>query len=255
MMISKAYVFTGERPSNSGRDLRKQVPAKRLKETSLTQGKVIINWGNSDTGMCGAQFQNASEVWNHPSYVKVAANKLLAFDQMNSFGVPVVPFTTDHSAAVAWLQSGNDVVVRHKLRGHSGDGIEIIKSDAVHIIPTAPLYTKYCPKKYEYRVHVMFGVVVDVTRKIRDPEREPLNWQIRSHQNGFIFARANLKHREQIEPVAIEAIQALGLHFGAVDIIIDENTHQPFVLEVNTAPGLEGQTLETYVNAFRNKLS
>lgn len=249
----KAYVFTGDRPSNSGRDLRKQIPARRLKEVTPTSGKVVINWGNSDMGMCGSSFQNANEVWNHPSFVKVAANKLLAFDQLNSFGVPVVPYTTDISVAAEW-RLNSDVVVRHKLRGHSGDGIEIAKAGSEGV-PVAPLYTKYCPKKYEYRVHVMFGIVIDVTRKIRDPAQEPTNWQIRSHQNGFIFARANLKHREQIEPVAIDAIQALGLHFGAVDIIIDENSHQPLVLEVNTAPGLEGQTLEAYVNAFRNKLA
>lgn len=252
-MNKKAFVFTGERPSNSGRDLREQIPARRLKNTSSVAGKVIINWGNSDTGMCGTQFNSAHLIWNQPLYVKMAANKLSSFEQLNAFGVPVVPFTTSKDAAKSWL-SECDVVVRHKLRGHSGDGIEIIKAGA-NELPDAPLYTRYCPKKYEYRVHVMFGVVIDVTRKIRDPDREPISWQVRSHQNGFIFARANLKHREQIEPIAIEAIQVLCLDFGAVDIIIDETTHQPLVLEVNTAPGLEGQTLQSYVDGFRNKIS
>lgn len=250
-MIKKAHIFTGDRPSNSAKDLREQIPTRRCKDTTPL-GRVIINWGRSDVGVCGSQFQG-STVWNHPSHVKVATNKLFAFEQMNSFGVPVVPYTASQVEAFSWLEAGSEVVARTKLTGHSGDGIVIIKIGGDFTV--APLYTKYCPKKYEYRVHVMFGVVVDVTRKIRDPEREPTSWQIRSHQNGFIFARANLKHREQIEPVAIEAIQALNLDFGAVDIIIDEGSHEPMVLEVNTAPGLEGQTLEAYVSTFRSRLS
>jgi glutathione synthase/RimK-type ligase-like ATP-grasp enzyme len=42
----------------------------------------------------------------------------------------------------------------------------------------------------------------------------------------------------------------LGLDFGAVDIghrIIDNKV---FVFEVNTAPGIEGTTLQRYVNTF-----
>lgn len=249
--MNKVFIFTGERPSASAKDLREQLPARRLKATT-PNGNVIINWGHSDTGLCGAQFQN-STVWNHPHHIKVAANKLDAFEQLNAFGVPTVPYCTLKEAALYWLQD-NDVVVRHKLRGHSGDGIEIVKAGS-ETLPTAPLYTRYCPKTFEYRVHVMFGSVIDITRKIRDPEKEPISWQIRSHQNGFIFARANLKHNEKIEPVAIEAIEALSLDFGAVDIIIDGNSREALVLEVNTAPGLEGITLQSYIDGFKSKLS
>jgi glutathione synthase/RimK-type ligase-like ATP-grasp enzyme len=247
----KTYVFNGGRPSNSAKALREQLPAKRLKPISAP-GQRVINWGCTEVEDCGNSFAGA-EVFNHPSFVKQAANKLTAFDQMNAHGVKVVPFTTSIDTAKSWLTDA-DVVVRHKLRGHSGDGIQIVNKGEQDL-PQAPLYTRYCPKKYEYRVHVMFGLIVDVTRKIRDPEKEPTNWKVRSHANGFIFARANLKHREAIEPVAIEAIQALGLDFGAVDIIIDEQSHQPLVLEVNTAPGLEGQTLERYVSGFQSRLS
>jgi len=216
-------------------------------------GRPVINWGCSDAPGYESQFQTASDVWNAAHHVGVAANKLSAFEQMNAFGVKCVPFATHKDTAIAWL-SDHEVVVRHKLRGHSGDGIEIIEQGSSYI-PNAPLYTKYCPKKYEYRVHVMFGAVIDVTRKIRDPEREPISWKVRSHANGFIFARSNLKHKEHIEPLAIKAINALHLDFGAVDIIIDENTKQALVLEVNTAPGLEGQTLQSYINGFKSKLA
>lgn len=247
----KPFIFTGGRPSNSAKDLRHGLPARRLKQITKP-GRLIINWGCTDTVGYTAQFVGAT-VWNSSAAVKEAANKLSAFDRLYSYEVPTVPYNISKAIAETWLID-SDVVVRHKLRGHSGDGIEIVKQGSGEL-PNAPLYTKYCPKKYEYRVHVMFNQVIDVIRKIRDPDREPLSWQIRSHDNGFIFARANLKHREQIEPIAIQAVQTLGLDFGAVDIIIDEKSHEPLVLEINTAPGLEGQTLQAYIGGFRAKIS
>ncbi|MNY63636.1 hypothetical protein D3C86_2006230 [compost metagenome] len=47
------------------------------------------------------------------------------------------------------------------------------------------------------------------------------------------------------------AVNAIGLTFGAVDVIWNEYRHQAYVLEVNTAPGLTGTTLEKYAEAFR----
>jgi hypothetical protein len=46
----------------------------------------------------------------------------------------------------------------------------------------------------------------------------------------------------------------LELDFGAVDLIWNENQNVVYVLEVNTAPGMEGTTLENYCDAFSNAL-
>jgi len=50
------------------------------------------------------------------------------------------------------------------------------------------------------------------------------------------------------------AVNCLGLDFGAVDIIYNQKKDVSFVLEVNTAPGLEGSTLNEYVKEFNNAL-
>jgi D-alanine-D-alanine ligase-like ATP-grasp enzyme len=42
------------------------------------------------------------------------------------------------------------------------------------------------------------------------------------------------------------------LDFGAIDIIYNESRDQAYVLEVNTAPGLTGQTIQSYADAFRH---
>jgi D-alanine-D-alanine ligase-like ATP-grasp enzyme len=41
------------------------------------------------------------------------------------------------------------------------------------------------------------------------------------------------------------------LDFGAVDVIWNEKEDKYYVLEVNTACGLEGTTLDKYVEQFR----
>ncbi|MNY81884.1 hypothetical protein D3C86_2236870 [compost metagenome] len=47
------------------------------------------------------------------------------------------------------------------------------------------------------------------------------------------------------------AVNALGLDFGAADVIWNDHRKQAFVLEVNTAPGLTGTTLEKYAKALK----
>ena len=53
---------------------------------------------------------------------------------------------------------------------------------------------------------------------------------------------------EQAKRSVIEA----GLDFGAVDVIYNVHHKKAYVLEVNTAPGLEGTTLEVYARAISN---
>ena len=53
----------------------------------------------------------------------------------------------------------------------------------------------------------------------------------------------------------LRGIQALGLDFGAVDILYMASNDTAKVLEVNTAPGIEGDTLVDYYNAFMKEIS
>lgn len=176
-------------------------------------------------------------------------NKIKTFA---AIGHLCVPHTTDMEEAKGWE---GPVVVRHTVTGNSGQGIEIV--DDPLDIPEAPLYTKYIKKASEWRVHVFQGKAIDVTRKIRDPERTPTNWQVRNHDNGFIFARESGEPPcTSIITHAIEAVAGLGLDFGAVDVIWNQHQERAYVLEVNTAPGLEGETtLKAYTEAINNAMS
>lgn len=214
--------------------------------------KLVINWGNA--GSVQHTRLDSASMLNSMAAVNVAGNKLLAFRKLQEAGVQIPEFTTEHGTARSWLSEGK-VVERNILRGHSAEGIVLRPlDDSLDLTAGCPLFTKYMRKTQEYRVHVVNGIVTDVQRKARRTETpaDEVNWQIRNHDNGFIYAREfNMNERRQAElrEISIAAVSALELDFGAVDLMVHADTGFT-VLEVNTACGLEGTTLTRYVDAF-----
>jgi glutathione synthase/RimK-type ligase-like ATP-grasp enzyme len=208
----------------------------------------LINWGNSKPI---ARHIECGGCLNPPDAVRNAVNKLQAFKLMEG-KVALPGWTEDREEAIKWLAGDFDVVVRHKLNGHSAEGLEIVKHNDPDVIPFAPLYTKYIKKDQEWRIHVFKGKVFFEQRKARkkDVPDEEVNWQVRNLKGGFIYAHQDVQASEEVKKQAIMAIDALGLDFGAVDIITNKRG-EAYVLEVNTACGLEGTTLAKYVEQFR----
>lgn len=82
-----------------------------------------------------------------------------------------------------------------------------------------------------------------------------MDYQVRNHANGWIYARDAIDEpNAMVLEQAKLAITALGLDFGAVDIIWNQHRQMAYVLEVNTAPGLEGTTLIKYADAISTLL-
>ena len=186
---------------------------------------------------------------NPPSKVAIAANKLATFRKLGMNRVPIPDFTTYESEAVGWSMDGHLVLARYILTGNSGQGIELVEPHSDEV-PYAPLYTKYTKAKYEYRIHVMNGEIIDFVQKKKRSGVEA-NPHIRSHNYGWIFARDGVVLPNKVKEAALAAIHAIGLDFGAVDIGYKVNEDKAFVYEVNTAPGLEGTTLQRYITAFK----
>lgn len=240
------WLYTGGRPSNGAKTLAALDGFGRcVKGGGIKVQDILINWGTTKIEI---GLRELKRILNKPEKIYLASNKLKAFTVMSGADVRCVDWTEDQAVAQDWANTGSTVVVRKTLTGHSGAGIIIVEPGGD--VPEVPLYTKYIFKIKEFRVHVCDGKVIDTQQKIRDPEQEPKDWKVRSHANGFIFARNLILDNEARNTLAIEAVKALGLDFGAVDIIQDK-VGRYYVLEVNTAPGLEGQTIQSYEEAFR----
>jgi len=255
------YVYT-PRPSKSARALARALKGRRVRDLSRVQyGDTVINWGNSGVPPTMATLLNL------PSAIGMIANKRIAFDIFRNADIPIPGYATTKEG-VTWK---GDTVVRHKLTGHSGEGIEMVK--AGDELPDAHLYVQYIRKEQEYRVHVaknsqphlqMGGggeqmasggdtTIIAVQRKARrkDVPDEAVNWQVRNHKNGFIFAREGFTVPDSVLGVCRAALLASGLDFGAVDVIYNAKEGKAYVLEINTAPGLEGQTIADYAAFFK----
>lgn len=129
-------------------------------------------------------------------------------------------------------------------------------SDSRDDLVPCQLYVKYIPKKDEYRVHLGLTKSGDiqtiaVQQKKRKLDHDEPNWKIRNHANGFIYAREGVDPPVGVFDAAHDCLLRSGLDFGAFDVIWNESQQKAYVLEVNTAPGLEGQTLDDYVNYFK----
>ncbi len=145
---------------------------------------------------------------------------------------------------------GDIIYCRTTTTGHSGRGIVIANNP--NELVNAPLYTVKTKHRDEYRVHIFKGEVLDVQKKKRKLGFNGSSSGIRNHSSGWVYARTDVAIPDMLCPIAIQAVELLGLDFGAVDIGHKVNDNKFFVFEVNTAPGLEGSTLDKYTKAIYN---
>jgi glutathione synthase/RimK-type ligase-like ATP-grasp enzyme len=258
MDTRKNKVLPYKQGSRSAKALAEALGIKVLKlvgsKWKPSSDSVVINWGNT-------QDVNKLEgfaVLNRET--QSATNKLLFFQKLKEFTVSpeieqqIYPFFwTDKN----YIPTGAyPVVCRTILNGHSGAGIVI--ANGPDGVVGAPLYVQYIKKQKEFRIHVGKKtdgtfVIISEQQKVVKSGTEPSNWQIRSHANGFIFQRQGINVPVSVRAAAIRALEASGLDFGAVDCILTKGG-RAYVLEINTAPGLEGQTVIDYANFFKDFL-
>lgn len=254
---------------------------------AAARGLPWVNWGcskwpagwNMDGEMEDVPCLNMN---HHGVPVATALSKLKTLTILKEAGVPCLEATGDVSTAKLWAEQGLVLARKDGLSG--GRGIQLIKDWSEQAMqndwPATDMYVRYWKKTHEYRVHVFRHAegdgwqgpstplpshyVIDIQQKRRRTE-----WQgnydpmIRNFDNGWVFCHDNIKGTETeitaIGQTATMAVTATGLDFGAVDILARFNDagilKKHVVCEINTAPGLEGQTLEKYTTAIRNYLT
>lgn len=238
-------IFPYKQGSKSAKLLAQHLNAKVLKRVGSSfvpkAHHVVINWGASDVPSFGqADLLNPN--------VTLAQNKLSSFIKLKEEEVNVPDFWTDRDSIP---DNSYPVLCRCVLTGHSGNGIVIANSKEELV--DAPLYVKYVKKKHEYRVHVFRNDVFFVQRKAKKNDVENPNWMIRNLAGGFAFVEQDVADiPEQVIEQSIITCKALGLDFGGVDIIWNDQQQKAYVLEVNTACGLEDRTAERYAEVFKN---
>lgn len=225
-------------------------------------GDLIINWGHSARGGLPGKFWMGSVHWlNFPTHVATARDKLATFEVLQKAGVPTVEWTTNDNEACSWVKEGDpdDIAgfARKSLSGQGGSGIVPFYHGTEYsiegdIFPDAPLYTRMFNARHECRVHVFRGdTFAQKKRRRNGAARSP----IRNYANGYVYCTGNFDCPRAVLDVGRLAVTALGLQFGAVDILYTEGAKDIRVLEVNTAPGVEGSTLNWYAGNFSKEIN
>lgn len=214
--------------------------------------KLLINWGSNKAELTA--HQGNGPVLNPTRAIQLCSNKTRFFQAVSPHA-RTPEFTTEYGVASEWMQQGKVVMGRTE-RGKSGSGITF--SDEGDI-SRKPLFVEYVPKKHEFRVHIYKGRIIDIQqKKLRTTDengmavdRNHVNFRVRNHENGFIFARQDIQVPQDVADQALQAFNAIPqLDFGAFDVIYNQKRNQAYVLECNTAPGLEGQTVDAYANSI-----
>ena len=210
-----------------------------------TANHVVINWGNGNIPNWNGK---GFTFLNRPERVLNAINKLTSFYKFLKYEVSTPVWTEHREWAEKWIRNGGKAVARGELEGLDGSGIMLV--DKISELPDVQLYTKYVPISKEWRVYVFAGQVIDILEKRRH-NIEKADPFIRTEHNGWVFCKGEFNIPREASENAVKAISALGLDFGGVDIIYNEEANKSYVLEVNTAPGIGGDTVDKFAEAIR----
>jgi len=155
-----------------------------------------------------------------------------------------------------------------KKKGYFQDYIDVKEEFRLHVVDGAVIYAqRKVPRSNMKEAHVS-DQVDKITRMAEKKgtklDAETLKFAmeyqggkiaspdliIKSNTRGYKFSNVKLGNvNKELAVESIKSVEALGLQFGAVDCVMDVDS-TPWVIEVNTGPGLEGTAFKNYVAAF-----
>jgi hypothetical protein len=192
---------------------------------------------------------------------------------------PVVARTTHHSKGKGfwYCTSGMEATAagkphaqqrKHLITTRKGNKVwrtrQIQTDGASHFL-------KFIPNTREFRIHVMApcadlsGVKPDEYVVVKLSEKTAANKNadqiVKNHDNGWVFghpADSNNAKLQEARDIARQTVAKLGLHWGAVDIMLSKDDNKIYVLEVNSTPCLtddQANTLEKYAAGIKSLLT
>lgn len=223
----------------------------RIAEALLAQGEecqtyrdsttpVLINWGRA---IASAQLNaNTAAVTNkremreafHAARVPMPILYSLSNAQNGNISFPAVGRPDKHTRARGFWLVNDEAEMRAAIQGKRyRNGTR--KAAATHFME----YVNKERAPYEYRAHVFMGRIIRLSLK------DFANAEPGQH---YLTVSSQGRNTDHVRDAAIRALSAVGMQFGAVDILASES--ECWVLEVNSAPGLGGTMPALYAKVF-----
>lgn len=236
------------------RNLARVIRRRGVKPTDF-----LLRWGTTKNAELDSVFSRAgAKILNSASAIEANTNKLNSLVVFKSAGVPVPVFYKNKK------DIRNFPVLGRKFNHKGGKDIIMISGSIDPLkndyskIPDRHFYTEFIPSEAEYRVHVFAGKVIRITKKVfRGHDRFDKDISekcvIRNDTYGWghhalTDDELKLFSKDALD-VCVRAVKAIGLDFGAVDLLIGKG--RPYVLEVNSCPRLNSIGMELYANSIK----
>lgn len=266
------YVLYKNSGVHSGRALRRMLEGlygekvlggypKRLSllQKRGIQPKIVVNLGVTDDSL-----KFTGRVLNTQDMVRLASNKRKARQIFDSADVPAPKLFS----SVNGITEADLPVVGRTSYHQKGEGFWFCKTlnDVRNAVKAgATHFLEFVPSTREYRVHTFIsGKHLNTPLAERKPEHYVSTkisekvWQgqgspnpeepQKNHEFGWSFLGPQDRRAEELDVVrhaAKQAIAALGIDFGAVDVMYRIRTKCPYVLEVNSTPSLADDAANT----------
>lgn len=185
---------------------------------------------------------------------RIAVSKVETFKKLSAANLPIPRWALTRLDLAAVIGENRSIIARRDgLSG--GRDMFLLPKEGEYQVPFRPdFFVERLSHYREFRVHVFCGEVIHRQAKFIPHGFEGIarNWE-----NGCYFTSEGLDRwvnegqLRDLEELAKRSVEVLGLDFGAVDLLMNKHL-KPYVLEVNTAPGLRSDaTYAAYEGALR----
>ena len=235
----KMMIAYHNRSCVTGRLLRQILNVQRKRTQKRANLSVLLRWGSSETfptSRVQLELNTAQAVSN-------ASNKLRMMQLLKENNISMPEFTTTSDNIESMKDETGNYYIRSK------QGVVRYGND---FNPTTDSYASkpIVNKRREYRVHVFNGKIVAIFEKIPHGSGEENFNQpalFKSFNCRFSLSDPTISRCNEVgQQLAIDAIKAVGLLFGGVDIIRDKDGNF-FCCETNSAPGLSENSIQRWI--------
>jgi glutathione synthase/RimK-type ligase-like ATP-grasp enzyme len=213
---------------------------------------ILVRYGNAGDS---DNIKQDTDINSRESIIKIS-NKKGLFDYLKCYDI-ITPKYHLYNYGEPIPEQLEFPLLSRRLFHHGGLDIKVCDSSKDIPYDTEALVPFYQTTR-EYRVHVLFGEVIKVLRKvpINENTAHPI---IRSSYRGWHYKVADLNkitYADSLIKISTGVAKILGCAFCGIDIAWSKELKRWIVWEVNSAPSLNSQSLDIYsdriIEHFKN---
>lgn len=240
-LVQRRQVFSGRGPrrilkNEYYRTYRDNDPEIMHKVNTMTlEDSIVVRWGTRED----MTTNKGSIVYNKSAAIKNATDKKHSRELFEEKSVSSPRLVRPNNFENSMLP----IIARPLVHSKGSNFVTLNSREAFirhyNINNGSWYYSEFIDKQREFRIHAAHGKVLAVMEKIK-PSTGNIAWnRAQNDTDPFTYIKwgdVDTQNLKCVLDVALEAVKALELDFGGVDVMLKDG--RAYVLEVNTSPTL-----------------